>query len=151
MIKEQIESLLRDYHWMVREIIRLERILYGGSSSNRSWGVAQYGIEASLPKGSPGKSQAELAAMDRRDEYLYKRISKLEAKVEAVESAAFLIKGEMHQVVYDCMLEGMSYRAIAKHLGVSKDKVRLIKEEIIHQLSQNSQILQVLHLEKSAV
>lgn len=147
---ERIEELLRDYHWMVREILRLERSYYG-SSHDRSWGVAQYGLEAAMPKGSGGISQAELEAMDKREEWLYKRITKLEEKVEAVESAAETIKGEMHQVVYDCMMDGMSYRAIAKHLGVSRDKVRQIKDEIISQLSQNDQIRQVLNSEKSVV
>lgn len=39
MITEQIENFLRDYHWMVREIVRLQRNLYGGISSSKSWGL----------------------------------------------------------------------------------------------------------------
>lgn len=147
-VVEKIEELLKDYCWMIREILRLQRNLYGGISSDRSWGVAQYGLEAAMPKGSPGKSQVELAAMDKREERIFKRIHELEERVKAVESAVESIQGEMHKVVYDCMLEGMSYRSIAKHLGVSRDKVRQIKDEIISQLSQNSQIQQVLKLEK---
>jgi archaellum component FlaC len=151
-ISEQIEELLRDYHWIVREILRLERSLYGGSNrTSRSWGVAQYGIEAAMPKGSGGISQSELAEMDIREERLYNRIQKLEVKVGAIESVAEEIKGEMHKVVYDCMLDGMSYRSISKHLGVSRDKVRQIKDEIVNQLSQNDHIRHVLKNEKSLV
>jgi hypothetical protein len=149
---EQIEELLRDYHWMIREIVRLERCLYGSSfSKKRSWGVALYGDEAGMPKGSSGKSQAELVAMDDREERLYKRIRKLVEKVQILELVSDDIHGEMHKVVYDCMLEGMSYRSIAKHLGVSRDKIRQIKDEIISQLGQNDQIRQLLKNEKSLV
>lgn len=141
---EEIESLLRDYGWMAREIERLKRCLYGNSVLERSWGVAQYGIDAAMPKGSSGKSQVELAAMDDREERLYNRIKKLSQKVNVVESAAEHIKGEMHKVVCDCMLEGMSYRSISTHLGVSRNKIRQFKDDIINQLCQNDQIKQVL-------
>ncbi|WP_284386133.1 sigma-70 family RNA polymerase sigma factor, partial [Bacillus safensis] len=90
----------------------------------RSWGVAQYGIEATLPKGSKGKSQAELRDMDMREERLFKRLRKYEERVYAIEAAASKIEGEKNRVVYDCMMEGMSYRAIGLHLGLSREKVR---------------------------
>lgn len=145
-IVEEIETLLRDYRWMVKEIDRLERSLYGSRSSGKSWGVAQYGIEAAMPKGSGGISQVELTALDQREERMIKQIKKLSQKVEAIEQAAEHIEGEMHKVVFDCILEGMSYRAIADHLGVSRDKVRKVKIDIINQLCQNNQIRQVLKI-----
>lgn len=147
---ERIESLLRDYSWMVREADRLQRRLYSGSSSvERSWGVAQYGIDAAMPKGSSIKSQAELAEMDSREMWLLNRIESFKKKIKAIESAANQLKGEMHKVVYDCMLDGMSFRSIARHLGLSRDRVRQIKDEIIVQLSQNDQFRQLLKLEKN--
>ncbi|WP_249928301.1 hypothetical protein [Niallia circulans] len=51
-----IAELIRDYRMMKREIERLQRIIYGKSVPMRSWGVAQYGVEATLPHGSSGKS-----------------------------------------------------------------------------------------------
>jgi hypothetical protein len=145
-IVEEIENLLKDYRWMVKEIDRLERSLYGSVNSGKSWGVAQYGIEAAMPKGSGGISQVELTALDQREERIYKQIKRLSQKVEAIEQAAEHIEGEMHKVVFDCILEGMSYRAISDHLGVSRDKVRKMKIEIINQLSQNDHIRQVLKI-----
>src|SRR3954451_9107043 len=59
-----ITELIRDYRMMKREIERLQRIIYGTIQPMRSWGVALYGIEASMPRGSKGKSQAELRDMD---------------------------------------------------------------------------------------
>lgn len=147
---DQIESLLRDYHWMKKEVERLERTIYGYTTPMKSWGVAQYGIEATLPKGSSGKSQAELRDMDLREERLYKRLEKYKGKVFAIEMAADLLEGEKEKVIYDCMLDGMSYRAIAYHIGTSRNQAKKYKDAILNQLSQKSQFVQLLNLEKSA-
>jgi hypothetical protein len=148
---EKIEELLKNYKRMLKEIDRLESALYRGGLPDRSWGVAQYGLDAAMPKGNGGISRAELTAMDKRDEYLYKRIKELAEKVNAVDMVLENINSEIHRMVFDCMVDGMSYRSISKHLGISRDKVKQIKDEIISQLSQNSQIQQVLKLEKLTV
>lgn len=145
-VVREIESLIKDYYWMDREIHRLEGILYRGRSSERSWGVAQYGLEAAMPKGSGGISKTELAAMDDKEEIIINRIKKLAKKVEAVEIASDNLKDEIHKTVLDCIMDRMSYRAIAKHLNVSRDRVKQIKDEIIHHFSQNDQIRQVLKI-----
>lgn len=46
-----------------------------------------------MPKGSPGKSQAELRQMDMREERLFKRLKYYEERVYAVELGAEKIKG----------------------------------------------------------
>ena len=43
------------------------------------------------------------------------------------------------------MMEGMSYRAIGLHLGISRETVRRMKDEIINQLCQNCRIVQLLN------
>ncbi|MEK5056029.1 hypothetical protein MHH96_21815 [Niallia sp. FSL K6-0212] len=63
-----IAELIRDYRMMKREIERLQRIIYGKSVPIRSWVVAQYGVEATLPHGSSGKSKEELRDMDIREQ-----------------------------------------------------------------------------------
>lgn len=73
---------------MAKEVQRLQRVIYGTDIPMRRWGVAQYGIEATLPKGSKGKSQAELRDMDMREERLFKRLRKFEERVDAIETAA---------------------------------------------------------------
>lgn len=149
-MKEQIEQMLKDYPWMSREVDRLQRALYGYSAPMRSWGVAQYGIDAAMPKGSSGKSQAELRNMDLREERLYKRLTKYQSRVYALEMAGDLLSDELEKVVYDCMLDGLSYRAIAYHIGISRNQARKIKDAILNQLSQKSHFVQLLNLEKSA-
>nr|WP_238409502.1 hypothetical protein [Bacillus safensis] len=97
MNKKEIEGLVHNYHWMAKEVQRLQHVLYGTDIPMRSWGVAQYGIEATLPKGSKGKSQAELRDMDMREERLFKRLRKYEECVYAIEAAASKIEGEKKQ------------------------------------------------------
>ncbi|MBO1515591.1 sigma factor-like helix-turn-helix DNA-binding protein [Metabacillus bambusae] len=150
-VQEQIEQLIRDYHWMRKEVDRLERVLYGYSTPMKSWGVAQYGIDAAMPKGSSGKSQSEIENMDIREERLLKRMWNLQGRVFALESAADYLSNEMEKIVYDCMLDGMSYRAIGYHLDISREKVRQIKIDFLNQLCQNCHLLQLLKLEKIAV
>ncbi|MGG1291389.1 sigma-70 family RNA polymerase sigma factor [Bacillus smithii] len=149
-IEEQLNQLIKDYHWMRKEIDRLERILYGYSTPMRSWGVSKYGIDLVMPRGSGGKSQAELRDLDIREERLYKRLKKYQERVYALEIAAEYLEDEKQRVVYDCLLDGMSYRAIAYHLGMSRSQVKKAKDDILSQLCQKSQFVQLLNLEKSA-
>ncbi|MEH7392416.1 sigma-70 family RNA polymerase sigma factor [Bacillus sp. JJ1474] len=146
----QIEALIKDYPWMRKEVDRLERILYGHSTPMRSWGVALYGLEAAMPKGSSGKSEAELRKMDIREERAFKRLEKFQDTVFALEMAAEYLEDEKEKVIYDCMIDGMSFREIAYHIGISRNQVKKTKESILSQLSQKSQFVQLLKLEKSA-
>lgn len=140
MTKWQIEEWIRDYKFMLREINRLNRLLnrisFGGSM------VAQYGIEATLPHGSSGISQAELKQVDRREQ----RLMKYEDITSFLNIVAAYIETDKYRIVYECMLDGMSYRAIAKHLGVSRDTVREIKEQILEIIVQKGQKVHIPHL-----
>ncbi|MCT6942609.1 MAG: hypothetical protein M3Z62_19500, partial [Metasolibacillus sp.] len=55
-----IGYMINNYRLWKKEIARLERALYGGSRNMSSWGVAQYGLEATMPKGSSIRSAAEM-------------------------------------------------------------------------------------------
>lgn len=145
----QIEELLRDYRWMSKQVDHLQRQLYGYSSPMRSWGVAQYGLDAAMPKGSPGKSVIELEKMDIREERLYKRLKKYEELVYAIEMVGDLLEDEKEKVIYDCLLDGMSYRAIAYEIGITRNQAKESKKAILSQLSQNCQFVSLLKLENS--
>ncbi|ASB94168.1 Uncharacterised protein [Bacillus subtilis] len=93
MNRKEIENLINSYHWMVKEVQRLQRVLYGSVIPMKNWGVAQYGLESAMPKGSPGKSQAELRQMDMREERLFKRLKYYEERVYAVELGQKRSKG----------------------------------------------------------
>ncbi|WP_453992131.1 sigma-70 family RNA polymerase sigma factor [Bacillus nitroreducens] len=151
MVVLDFGQLIKDYNWMKKEISRLQRIIYGTSFPMKSWGVAQYGIEATLPKGSRGKSQAELEAMDLREKRQIERLETYERYVYALESAVDVLKDERLKIIYDCLLDEMTYRQIALHLNVSKDYVQKRKNEIVRQISQSRQITSILQKEKSVV
>ena len=111
----------------------------GTASAFNGNGVAQYGIEAAMPKGSGLISRAELDKMDRHERNIFMRMNKYRNMVEFVEVAEEYIEDPVKQVVYSCMMDGVSYRAIGKHVGYSKDKVRQIRDDILDDLSQSSQ------------
>ncbi|CAM5561438.1 hypothetical protein SAFG77S_13481 [Streptomyces afghaniensis] len=62
-----IAELIRDYRMMKEKLKGYKELFMEKSVPMRSWGVAQYGIEATLPHGSFGKRQAELRDMDIRE------------------------------------------------------------------------------------
>ena len=151
MNRKELENLIYDYHWMKREISRLYQRLYGVTGvAERNTLIAQYGIEATLPKGSPLRSEVELRLMDLREERQYKRLKYLETRVEAIEKISDHLTDDLHLVIIDCMMDGMSYRAIAAHLGMNREKVREIKDEMLCQICQNCHFLHDLKSEKSA-
>ena len=152
MGKEQIldiEYMISNYRLWKREIKRLERILYGGHRSMSSWGVAQYGLDAAMPKGSSIMPKSELERLDVRERSQLARLGRLESYVYALEAAYDILKSEQQKIIYDCLLDGMTYRQIAEHMASSKDFVRIKKGEIISQISQNSQIRMMLTYEKN--
>jgi hypothetical protein len=146
-----IAELIRDYRMMKREIDRLQRIIYGKSVPMRSWGVAQYGVEATLPHGSSGKSQAELRDMDIREQKQIMRLKEYQRKVFAIESAGDFLDKEILKIVYDCMLSGMTRQQIAVHLEISRDSVDKLRADIKAQIGTNTTFSKLLHGEKSAV
>lgn len=148
---EQIAQLIRDYRWMKNEINRLQRIIYGVSIPMKSWGVAQYGIEAAMPKGSKGKSRAEMDAMDLREKKQIQRLERYQAYVYALESAVDVLEDERQKIIYDCLLDEMTYRQIALHLAVSKDYVQKQKADIVRQIGQSRQITAILTVNKKCV
>lgn len=154
-MNEQMEFdlgyLVNNYRFWKKEIERLERILYGYSTTMGSWGVAQYGIDAAMPKGSSIRSARELEKMDIREKNQILRLERLQRYVYALEEALDIVDDEHLNTIYDCLLDGMTHRQIAAHLSVSKDYVRYKKQEVFSQISQNSHIRTLLTSQKFAV
>lgn len=145
MDHKELENIISDYKFMKREIKRLEELLWGiggNSSAFKGNGVAQYGIEAAMPKGSGLISRAELDILDRREQKLLMRIDRYRNMIEFVESGEESLKEPVQQTVYSCMMEGMSYRAIGKHIGVSREQVRRLRDDVINHLCQNDHLCQ---------
>ena len=129
-----IERLIYEYHWRKKEVARIESILWGaGKAIFKSVGVAQYGVEATLPKPNTSlKSYAEMDYMDAREKRLLKRYEEYTEKVTAVEAMAEFLYNDKHLIILDCMMEGMSYRSIADHLGISTTKLWHMKCDMLN-------------------
>lgn len=135
---DEVEALICEYYWRKAEIQRLQELLYASCGSMVQFKlVATYGVEAAMPVGSKGKSMAEYQDMERREERILKQVEKYKNIAVFIELGEVEVEGSLHEVVYSCMMDGMSYRAIAKHLKTNKDKVRKLKNECLRQLSQN--------------
>lgn len=94
--------MVSNYLFWKKEIERLERVLYGFSTSMGSWGVAQYGIDAAMPKGLSIRSAEELKKMDVRERSQVLRLEKIKVFVNALEVAYDLINNEQLKTIYDC-------------------------------------------------
>ncbi|PPA70501.1 hypothetical protein C4B60_10690 [Jeotgalibacillus proteolyticus] len=132
---------------MRKEADRLTSLIWGSSESYKSWGVAQYGLEAAMPKGQSIRSAAEMDAMDARDLRLYNRFQKFDEHVNAVESIANFVEktfDDRYAVILDCMMEGMSYRSIAMHLGVNRNTIGEMKNKMLNEVCQKCHFLQEL-------
>lgn len=146
----EMDYMISNYRLWKREIIRLENLLYGGQSQMSSWGVAQYGDAAAMPKGSSIRSAKELERMDYRDRIQYARYLKIQSYVYALEVACDELERTDDELynIYDCFLEGMSYRNIAEYLGISISNVHAKRKQIIERLEQNERIRAILTYEK---
>ncbi|GAA0415153.1 hypothetical protein GCM10008934_02570 [Virgibacillus salarius] len=122
---------------------RLHDILWGVKGiSIKSVGVAQYGIEAAMPKPNVNiKSPKEIDEMDARETRLYNRWKEYKEKVLTIEIMVDYLEDEQHQIILDCMMEGMSYRSIADHLGINRNKIRAMKEDMLCQICQKCHFL----------
>ncbi|WP_164219359.1 sigma-70 family RNA polymerase sigma factor [Virgibacillus sp. YIM 98842] len=150
---KEIENLIYQYHWRKREMDRIEGILWRSFSKSPSVGlVSQYGVEATLPKPNTSiKSQAEMEAMDARERRLLNRWREYKQIVQSIESMGDCLQDPQQLIILDCMMEGMSYRSIADHLGINRNKIREMKENMLCQICQKCHFLHDLILEKFVV
>lgn len=127
MDKYEIEQTLRDYHWMVREIARLREML-----SDAGERVVRNYEGLDMPKPQGRRSDPVLLEASRR-ERLWRKLQKYDQKVKFVQERMDFIEDEREKTVLDCLLDGMSIRSIADHMGLSRRHVQNIKDRIIEQ------------------
>lgn len=133
--KKQIETWIRDYRWMVREIVRLRQILEDAGENL----TQQYGVESSMPK-PKGKVNDPIYMEAMRRERQWKRVERLEWKVGFVQEQMERITDERERTVLDCILDGMSIAETARHVGVSPRHIQRIKENIVEKMSGMSRM-----------
>ncbi|MGE8079040.1 DNA-binding response regulator [Peribacillus loiseleuriae] len=127
---KQIESILKDYHWMMNSI----KILRDSMKDAGEGLTAQYGIEATLPKPQGVVSDPIFKEVVRREKR-YKKIAQYEEKVQIIQDRMAVIQDDREFEVLHWILEGKSYRWIALHMGLSHSHIGRIKDSIVNQLS----------------
>jgi DNA-directed RNA polymerase specialized sigma subunit len=131
--KKKIETILKDYHWMMNSI-KLER-----GSLNDSGGsfTAKYGIESSLPKANGNNSDPVFKETLRREKR-WGRIVKYEKKVQLIQERIHNVDDERENEVLHWLLEGKSLRWIAYHMGLSPAHIHRLKNSIVEKCSNET-------------
>jgi hypothetical protein len=131
-IVQKTEEDLRSYHWMINEIDRLNNAINmaiqfheGGSSM-----VAQWGIEATLPK-AKGTKPSTMSMSEEKYERQLKRVAALEEKVRKINQALDLLMDEKERTVMECILDGERMNIIARHVGISRTRLNEIRRAIV--------------------
>ncbi|GAA3410411.1 hypothetical protein ACFFNY_21785 [Paenibacillus hodogayensis] len=128
---ELVEEELKDYPWMVREIDRLRDLLehVGGSMTGL------YGLDGAMPKGKGRYTDSVNREAQKREKH-WSRLRQLEAKVTRLETAAERIADDRQRTVLECIMEGQRMNHIARHIGVSRQRLHELKIELVRFLAK---------------
>lgn len=129
-IIQQTEDDIRDYPYMQIEVIRIQRYLRDAGEGM----VAQYGLEAAMPKGkglNGDKTHAEVVRRERK----WNRLQNLQAKIERINRAVDSIVDEQERLIVEALLDGDKNTAIAKVLGVSRQRYYEIKRSAVMKMA----------------
>ncbi|MBN8199304.1 LuxR C-terminal-related transcriptional regulator [Bacillus sp. NTK034] len=128
---KQIESILKDYHWMIKSI----KVLRDSVKDVGKELTSQYGDAAGMPKAQGTTSDPVYRECVRR-ERRYSVILKYQAKISVIQDRMHLITDDRENEVLHWLLEGKSYRWIAMHMGLSHTHIGRIKDSIVKKMSE---------------
>jgi len=126
--RHEIYGILRDYHWLVKEVDRLIKEL----NVTESVGVASYSDE---PRGGGGPSKPIESEVIRREKK-YDRMKRYLMRVDFINEKSANITDEREKVILDCILDGMRMSAVASHLGISRHTANQIRDIIVVKLDE---------------
>jgi len=124
-----IEQALRNYHWMLNQVERLERELANVEPSL----IPPYGIEASMPKANQISDKVGKTVIKRDEES--RHLKKLKAKIAFIDNGLKNIENDLEKAVMLCIMDGLSQFQISQHFKISEGKVSSIKSHIIKRMS----------------
>lgn len=126
--KEKLDQWIKDYRWMINTVEELQSELdFKGAK------IAQYGVEATLPKASGQTSDVVFAEVVRRNKHL-KRINEYIFKIQEVQKRVDKVKEPREAEVLFWLLEGKSMRWIGKHMELSHTNIQNIREVILERM-----------------
>ncbi|MBB5148189.1 helix-turn-helix transcriptional regulator [Ureibacillus thermosphaericus] len=126
--KEKLDQWIKDYRWMINTVEQLQmEYRYNGAK------IAQYGIEATLPKASGQTSDVVFTEVVRRNKHL-KRINEYICKIQEVQKRVDKVTEPREAEVLYWLLEGKSMRWIGQHMALSHVTIKNIKENILESM-----------------
>lgn len=128
---EQVEEELKDYPWMVREIDRLRETLQQIGAGL----TGVYGLDGAMPKAKGRHADSVNREAQRREKY-WSRLEQLEAKVRRLDAAAERVCDNRKRTVLTCLMEGQRMNHIARHIGVSRQRLHELKLELVRFLAK---------------
>jgi|SRR5699024_670072 len=137
MNKQQIEQILKDYHWMLNSVkyIKSTNEIDGGNLT------AQYGIEAVMPKAQGGTGDPVFNEVSRRDKHISRMIG-YQHKIRLIQDNIHVITDSREVEVLHWILEGKSYSWIARHMGLSHTHIKRLFNSIAAGIYNNVQHVQ---------
>ncbi|MBD7984228.1 DNA-binding response regulator [Sporosarcina sp. Sa2YVA2] len=129
MTEEEMEQLVKDYHWMVNSISVIKEGM--GSIGGLT---AIYGTEVGASKKNGGRSDPIFREATRRERRL-KKIYEFEQKIAFVQERLPLITDDREMEILHWLLEGKSLRWIGRHMKISDRHIGRIKDKVIQRLT----------------
>ncbi|MFS0689548.1 DNA-binding response regulator [Sporosarcina sp. Marseille-Q4943] len=135
MMKEEMEQLLKDYHWMINSV----KVIREGMNEVGEGMTSRYGLEAAMPKASGRPNDPIYREFNRRERRL-KKVYEYERKIQLVQERIPLITEDREIEVLHWLLEGKSLRWIGRHMQLSDRHIGRIKDAVIDKMSQMSHV-----------
>ncbi|MCC8437323.1 hypothetical protein HP567_022505 [Brevibacillus sp. M2.1A] len=137
-VVQKVEEEIKDYHWMVKEVERLKKEIDKAIASNPAIQqklVATYGDAAGMPSGK-GLRLSTLTIPEERYEKRIERMKSFEEKVRQINDFANNLEDNKYRTVLECMMDGMRMNSIARHVGVSRQRINEMKRDIVNRLAK---------------
>lgn len=131
--EKDIKHILSNYHWMIKEVKRINELLDDPDVNVTS----KYGTEAGMPRAKGVGADALSNEVVRRSKK-FERKKRLVDKIKFIQERMYLITSEREKVVLDCLLDGMSIGAISNHMGLSRKHIERLRESIVVKMSHMS-------------
>jgi DNA-binding NarL/FixJ family response regulator len=125
--KHQVYEIIADYNWM------LKFIREAGEQEVEFQGTAQYGVEASLPRGQGLVSQALENEVMRRNDRLRRLFDYLN-KVKFIKDNRKKLTDIREIEILDYLLDGKSVSAISRIIVMSRQQIDKIRSDIVDKL-----------------
>ena len=136
MMKEEMEQLVKDYHWMINSV----KVIREGMNEVGEGMTARYGLEAAMPKASGGRPGDPIHREFNRREKRLKKVYEYERKIQLVQELIPLVTEDRETEVLHWLLEGKSLRWIGRHMQLSDRHIGRIKDAAIDKMLQMSQV-----------